>query len=435
MKTRITSVKARQVWDSRGHPTVEAQIGLEGGAVGRAIAPAGASRGHFEAVDLRDGGSRFGGLGVDKAVANVNGAIAKALIGRDGTDQSGVDACLTEMDGTAQLERLGGNACVAVSLAVLHAAANAAGLPLWRYLAGDTAPRLPLPEIQIFGGGAHAGRRIDIQDLMIMVPGAQSVRQVLEVTSDVYRAAGKLMRDAGKLAGTADEGGWWPNFDSNEEALETLTRAIEAGGHRPGEDVFISLDIAASEFYRDGRYRLALDSTELDSQSMTDLIETWARRFPILSIEDPVAQDDTKSMARVTAALAPLAQVIGDDFLVTDGARVHAAAKAGACNAALIKVNQAGTVSKAHAALKAAKEEGWATIVSARSGETEDLSIVHLAIGWDAGQFKVGSFARSERMAKWNELLRIEEEMGNDAHFAGWGAFPPALKRGKRGTP
>jgi enolase len=428
VKTRVTSVMARQIWDSRGRPTVEAEVALAGGARGRAAAQAGASRGRNEAIDLRDGGARFGGYGVTKAVANVNGAIAHALTGQDAADQVAIDNLITHLDGTPNLAKLGGNACVAVSLAVLHAAAAAEGLPLWRYLAGEKLTRIPLPEIQIFGGGAHAGRRIDIQDLMIMVPGAESVRDALEVTGDVYRAAGELMAKAGSLAGTADEGGWWPNFESNEEALEALTRAIDASGHVSGQDVFISLDIAASEFFTDGRYRLALDGLELDSGGMADLIQNWARRFPIISIEDPAAQDDAPTMVRITKALAVQSQIIGDDFLVTDAARVEQAAAAGACTAVLIKVNQAGTVSKAKRALDAAKARGWATIVSARSGETEDTSIVDLAVGWDAGQLKVGSFARSERMAKWNELLRIEEAMGADANFAGWSAFPASMK-------
>ena len=428
MKTRIISLAARQIWDSRGRPTVEAEVTLAGGARGRAAAPAGASRGRNEAIDLRDGGTRFGGHGVTKAVANVNDTIAGLLVGQDATDQAAVDALMTDLDGTPNFGKLGGNACVAVSLAVLHAAAAAEGLPLWRYLARETLPRLPLPEIQIFGGGAHAGRRIDIQDLMIMVPGADSVREALEVTGDVYRAAGTLMADAGALAGTADEGGWWPSFSSNEQALETLSRAIEASGHRPGHDVFISLDIASSEFFRDGRYRLALDGRELDCGAMVDLIQGWARRFPIISIEDPAAQDDAATMARITKALAQDAQIIGDDFLVTDAARVEQAAAAGACTAVLIKVNQAGTVSKARRALEAGKAKGWATIVSARSGETEDTSIADLSVGWDAGQLKVGSFARSERMAKWNELLRIEEQMGASAKFAGWNAFPASMQ-------
>ena len=429
MKTRIRSVAARQIWDSRGRPTVEAEVILEDGATGRGIAPAGVSRGRYEAIDLRDGGARFGGFGVSRAVLNVNEMIRRALQGCDAADQADIDRRIAELDATPNFSKLGGNACVAVSLAVAHAAASAEGLPLWRYLAKGATPRLPLPEIQIFGGGAHAGRRIDIQDLMVMVPAADSVREALEITGDIYRTAGELMNAAGKLAGTADEGGWWPNFASNEAALETLTRAIETshGGH--GKDVYISLDIAANEFFEDGSYRLARDATELDSATMVEQVASWARRFPILSIEDPVAQDDVSGMVQITQTLRSRVQIVGDDFLVTDAARIGAAADSGACNAALIKINQAGTLSKAYQALTAAKARNWATIVSARSGETEDVSIVHLSVGWDAGQLKVGSFARSERMAKWNELLRIEEAMGGDARYAGWSALPPGVSR------
>jgi enolase len=425
--SRIQSVKARQIWDSRGRPTVEADIRLEGGAFGRAAAPAGASRGIHEAIDLRDGGTKFGGFGVDKAVANVNGPIAKAFVGKH-ADQEALDALLSELDGTPNFSRLGGNATVAVSLALSHALADSADKPLWKYLANGKV-RLPVPEIQIFGGGAHAGRRTDIQDFMVMVPGAENLRRAFEITGDVYRAAGALMADENRLSGTADEGGWWPNFNSNEDGLSTLTRAIEKAGYKPGQDVFISLDIASSEFYREGAYQLGLDGARLDTDAMIELVTGWCNRYPILSVEDPVAQDHIEAMAKITAAIGGKVQIVGDDFLVTDAARVKRAADAGACNCALIKVNQAGTVSRAHAALREAKDAGWAAIVSARSGETEDVSIAHLSTGWDAGQFKVGSFARSERMAKWNELLRIEEEMGDDATFAGWGGLPASVRR------
>ena len=429
MKTTIASVKARQIWDSRGRPTVEAEVWLAGGSFGRACAPAGASRGAHEAVDLRDGGERFGGLGVGGAVAGVNTRISPALAGLDAADQELVDERLSELDGTPNFARLGANAATAVSMAVLHARAAAEGRPLWQVLCGGAPVRLPLPEIQIFGGGAHAGRRTDIQDFMVMAPRASSVREALEITSDVYRAAGALMQKTGRLAGTADEGGWWPNFSSNEEALETLVQAIELAGHRPGDTVFISLDVAANELFKDGRYNLALDEEALSTEAMVERVIDWARRFPILSIEDPVAQDDLVGMAQATRALGDTTQLIGDDILVTDAGRVEGAAKAGACNALLVKVNQAGLVTRAKAALDAARGLGWSTIVSARSGETEDVTIAHLAVGWDAGQLKVGSFARSERMAKWNELLRIEEAMGADASFAGASAFPASVGR------
>lgn len=429
---RIATVLARQLWDSRGRPTVEAEVRLEGGAIGRAIAPAGASRGAHEAVDLRDGGAAFGGMGVAKAVANVAAEIAPALTGMDARAQAAIDRTLVALDGTANKGRLGANALVAVSMAVLHAAAAAEGMPLWRYLASDRKVRVPLPEIQIFGGGAHAGRRTDIQDFMVMAPRAGSFRRALEITDDVYRAAGRLMEALGPLSGVADEGGWWPNFSSNEQALDTLTKAIEQAGHRPGEDVFISLDIAANELGDATGYRLALDDRRLDGAAMAEEVIGWTRRYPILSIEDPASQDDFATMATVMRAVGDNVQVIGDDVLVTNATRVASAAEAGACNAALIKVNQVGTVTEAHEALEAARAQGWGMIVSARSGETEDVTIAHLSTGWDAGQLKVGSFTRSERMAKWNEMLRIEEDMGGDAEFAGASAFaaPVAARLG-----
>ncbi|MBN8803937.1 MAG: phosphopyruvate hydratase, partial [Sphingopyxis terrae] len=305
----------------------------------------------------------------------------------------------------------------------------AAGVPLWRYLAGGKKVRLPVPEIQIFGGGAHAGRRTDIQDFMVMVPGAESLAQVFETIGDVYRAAGRLMEEKGRLSGTADEGGWWPNFSSNEEGLETLVQAIEKAGHRPGQDVFISLDIAANELGDASGYSLALDEGQLTSEAMAARIIEWAGRYPILSIEDPAGQDDWTAMAAVTAAIGDRVQIIRDDVLVTNAARVERAGDAAVCNAALIKVNQVGTVTEAKAALDAAVARGWGAIVSARSGESEDVTIAHLATGWDAGQLKVGSFTRSERMAKWNEMLRIEEAMGADAEFAGFSAFAGSIGR------
>ena len=427
MTSRIASVTGRQLWDSRGRPTVEAEVVLESGAVGRAIAPAGASRGAHEAIDLRDGGDAFGGFGVNRAVAGIGSEIASAIAGMDAREQASVDAALCAFDNTPNKARLGANAVVAVSMAVLHAAAADARLPLWRYLAGDAKVRIPLPEIQIFGGGAHAGRRTDVQDFMIMCPKAGSFRRALEITDDVYRAAGKLMEAKGPLSGVADEGGWWPNFASNEDALDTLTKAIEASGHRAGDEVFISLDIAANELGDADGYNLALDDGRLSGQEMAARIVEWAGRYPILSIEDPAGQDDWTTMAAVTAAIGDRVQIIGDDVLVTNAARVERAGEAAVCNAALIKVNQVGTVTEAKAALDAAVALGWGAIVSARSGESEDVTIAHLATGWNAGQLKVGSFTRSERMAKWNEMLRIEEAMGGDAVFAGFSAFAGSI--------
>ncbi|MSP50143.1 MAG: phosphopyruvate hydratase [Alphaproteobacteria bacterium] len=408
--TKIIQVRGRRIWDSRGRPTVEAEVTLEGGAVGRAIAPAGASTGSGEAVDLRDGGRRFGGYDVTRAVAHVSGEIAALLKGMDATDQASVDARMIERDGTPNKGRLGGNALIAVSMATAHAAAAAAGLPLWRYLGG--AGPLPLPEIQIFGGGAHAGRRVDLQDFMVIAIGATDFAQALDWTAEVYLAAGRLMADAGKLAGVADEGGYWPSFDSNEEAVETLVRAIEKAGFTPGVEVAIALDVAASNFGRGGRYKLARDGRELDSDGLSEMLLGWLARYPIVSIEDPLAEDDGAAIARFTQAAGPKVQVVGDDFVVTNARRIAEAAKAGACNTALIKPNQAGTLTETKAALEEARRAGYGVIVSARSGETEDVTIVHLAVGWGAPQLKVGSFTRSERMAKWNEGLRLAEAVG-----------------------
>jgi enolase len=419
MNTDIAAIHARRVWDSRGRPTVEADVTLKGGTLGRAIAPAGASRGSREAVDLRDGGARLGGMDVSAAVRNINGPIARSLVGRDAMDQTAIDQTLASLDGTPNKAVLGGNATVAVSLAVAQAAAAASRLPLWRHLAGDRPVTLPLPEIQIFGGGAHAGRRIDIQDLMVIATSAASFADALTMTAEVYRAAGDLMREAGTLTGVADEGGYWPAFDTNEDALTMLVRAIERAGYEPGNEVAISLDIAASELGRDGRYRLGLEARELDRDGMAELLLGWLDRYPIVSIEDPFGEDDREGWIAFTRAAGSRVQIIGDDYLTTDAARVEQAARDRACNAVLIKPNQAGTVTEARAALTAGKAAGFGTIVSARSGESEDVSLVHLAIGWNAGQLKVGSFARSERMAKWNEALRIEESLGNAARFAG----------------
>jgi enolase len=434
MKTTIAAIQARRVWDSRGRPTLEAEVTLQSGVRGRAIAPAGASRGTREAIDLRDGGPKLGGLDVGNAIANVAGPIARAVVGLDAVDQTKVDAALIAEDGTPNKARLGGNATVAVSLAVAHAAAAAHRVPLWQYLAAAAPVTLPLPEIQIFGGGAHAGRRIDIQDLMVMPLAAASFAEALAMTADVYRVAGELMRDEGKLFGVADEGGYWPAFDTNEEALATLTRAIERAGYTPGADVAISLDIAASEFHHEGRYALARDARTLDRDGLIDMLLGWLDRYPIASIEDPLAEDDRDGWIAFTRVAGARVQIIGDDYLTTSAARVDAAAAAGACNAVLIKPNQAGTVTETLAALRAGQRTGFGTIVSARSGETEDTSIVHLAVGWNAGQLKVGSFARGERTAKWNEALRIEEALGANARYAGRTAVVRSVQRPDPGT-
>jgi enolase len=419
VRTAIRSVRARRIWDSRGRPTVEAEVTLYCGAVGRGIAPAGASRGTNEAADLRDAGGAFGGFDVQGAIANVNTVIAEAIIGQDALDQERVDASLIELDPSPAKKRLGGNATTAASMAVLHAAANSEKLPLWRFLAQSRGVRLPLPEVQIFGGGAHAGRRIDIQDLMIMPVGADSFSRALEMVAEIYRAAGQIMEARGKRCGIADEGGWWPDFATNEQAIETLLQGIERAGFRPGEDAAISLDLAASEFYRNGLYALGLEKRQLASAEWTGILLGWLDKYPIISMEDPVAESDVQGMAEFTAKVGSTVQVIGDDFLVTSTSRIRAAATSGCCNAALLKPNQVGTVSETKQALDAAKALNWGCIVSARSGETEDTTITHLAVGWDAGQLKVGSFARSERMAKWNEGLRIEDDPTAHVGYAG----------------
>jgi enolase len=421
--TDIAFVHGRRVWDSRGRPTIEADVLLECGAVGRAIAPAGASTGSFEALELRDGGARFGGYDVTKAVEHVNGEISHAVTGLDAVDQPTLDAAMIELDGTPNKSRLGANAILAVSMAAAHAAAAAAGEPLYRYLGDASSVTMPLPQIQIFGGGAHAGRRVDIQDFMVVCPSAGSFAEALDRTAEVYRAAGVLMKEAGTLAGVADEGGWWPEFSTNEQALEMLVRAIERAGFAPGKDVSIALDIAASEFGRGGKYKLALEDKELDSEGMIRLLTVWIDRFPIASIEDPLSEDDADGFAAFTQAVGARVQIVGDDFLVTEAARIRAAAAQGAANTVLIKPNQRGTLTETYAAWQAAKAVGYAGIVSARSGETEDTTIVHLAIGWGVGQLKVGSFARGERMAKWNEALRIEEALSARARFARGGVL------------
>jgi enolase len=423
----IRSIHARRVWDSRGRPTVEAEVTLHDGAVGRAIVPAGASKGTREALELRDGSAdksaRFGGLDVKQAVGNVNGEIARVLAGSAADDQAALDERLIALDGTPTKSRLGANATLAVSMAAAHAAAHSLGVPLYEYLGGAAAALLPMPQIQIFGGGAHAGRRVDVQDFMIVCPGAASFGEALEWTAEVYRSAGELMQARGSCYGVADEGGWWPDFATNEQAIETLVQAIERAGLVPGEQIAIALDVAASEFGRLGRYTLGLESRELDSDSLIELLLRWIEKYPIVSIEDPLAEDDAQGFARFTRAAGHRLQIVGDDFLVSHAPLVRRAATIGAANTVLLKPNQRGTLTETLQAWQAAQSVGYAGIVSARSGETEDTTIVHLAIGWATGQLKVGSFARGERMAKWNEALRIEERLGARARFAGAGVF------------
>ena len=419
----IKSIFARRVWDSRGRPTVEAEVILNDGSLGRAIAPAGASKGTREALELRDGSARFGRLDVMQAIVHVNGEISTALVVTQADNQSVLDQALIDLDGTINKSRLGANATLAVSMAAAHAMAAASGMPLYRYLGNGKIGRLPMPQIQIFGGGAHAGRRVDVQDFMVVCTGATNFAQALEWTAEVYRHAGLLMAQRGSLFGVADEGGWWPDFSSNEQALEMLILAIERAGFIPGDQVAIALDIAASEFGQQGQYRLGLESRELDSDGMIEMLLRWVEKYPIVSIEDPLAEDDLVGFSRFTKAIGHRLQIVGDDFLVSNSTLIREAAKLGAANTVLLKPNQRGTLSETLEAWKVAQALGYSAIVSARSGETEDTTIVDLAIGWNVGQLKVGSFARSERMVKWNHALRIEEQLGAQARFAGSSVF------------
>jgi enolase len=415
--TTIQSVRGRQVWDSRGRPTVEVEVSLASGAGGRAIAPAGASTGKREALDLRDGGSRLGGYGVNRALAAVAGAIAPRLSGMDAADQAAVDRAMIDLDGTPQKSKLGGNAIVATSLAVAWAAAAAARMEKWRHVRGlaglpESAAIGLRPMIQIFGGGAHAGGRIDIQDFLVVSRSAGSFAAAVEQAAEVYFAARRQMGEAGRLAGVADEGGLWPDFSGNEEPLKCLVGAIEAAGLKPGDDIAIALDVAASGLVLGDGYRLGLDRADLDSAGMIDLLARWADAYPIVAIEDPLGEDDDAGFVAITARLGGRLAIVGDDYLVSDARRIEMAAGRGACNAALLKVNQCGTISELIAASAAARRAGWTTIMSGRSGESEDVSLSHLAFGLASDFIKVGSVARGERTAKWNEAIRIEESLG-----------------------
>ncbi len=397
---RIVEVLARRVWDSRGRATVEAEVHLKG-ARGRAIAPAGASTGAGEAKSLE----------AAVAVHNVNTAIRDALLGVDARDQAIVDRKLLALDGTPDKSRLGANAIVAVSLACAQASAAAARKPLWQHLAGERRVAMPVPQVQIFGGGAHARGRVDIQDYMVICTGAGSFAESLEWTAEVYRAAGARLAKKGALQGVADEGGWWPSFKSNEEGLVELVGAISDAGFEPGTDIGIALDAAATQFHQGGRYLLSLENRSLSADQLHAMWLRWLDAYPIVSIEDPFAEGDIEAMKAFTKAAGTRVQIVGDDLFVTDAARLDPAL----ANTVLLKPNQIGSVTETLACWGAAQAKGMRAIVSARSGETEDVAIVHLAVGWGVPQLKVGSFARSERMAKWNEGLRIEEALGAKA--------------------
>lgn len=424
---KIRSVHAHQVFDSRGNPTVEAIVELENGATGRGLVPSGASTGRHEALELRDGDpQRFLGRSVFRAVGHVTGEIARAVTGLDASDQAQLDARLIELDGTPNKNRLGANAILSVSMATAQAAAAARHQPLFKWLGQGQGTLLPLPEIQIFGGGKHAAGRIDVQDFMIMALTARTYAETLEVAFNVYHAAGEVMRRRGLLAGVADEGGYWPLFDSNEQVFETMLEAIEKAGYTPGRDVGLSLDIAATDLFRDGSYVLGLEQRRFTSEEFTALMISWVDKYPIVSIEDPVAEDDWDGWKRMRAAIGHRCQLIGDDHFTTNAVRITRGIEAGTANAVLIKLNQIGTVTETLRAIAQTQAAGWLPVVSARSGETEDTFIAHLAVATNAGQLKVGSFSRSERMAKWNEVLRIQRQLGSRARFIGAGIFSQA---------
>ena len=423
---KITSLSACQVFDSRGNPTLEAEVALENGMRGRGLVPSGASTGQFEALELRDGDpKRFRGKSVFKAIANVHEIIAPVLRGRDGFDQAGLDQAMIELDGTPNKSRLGANAILAVSMAAAQAAATARGEPLFVSLGQGRGTLLPLPEIQIFGGGAHANWRTDVQDFLLMATGARSYAGVMEMTHNVYHAAGDLLKQRGKYFGVADEGGYWPDFKTNEEPLQLLVEAIELAGYRPGHDAAISLDIAASDLFDEqtDTYHFALERKDFSTAEFAALLTDWCTRYPIISIEDPMADTDWVGWQMIFKALGQRVQVIGDDIFTTNPQRIRAGIEKGIANAVLIKLNQIGTVTETIAAIRLTQEAGWLPVISARSGETEDAFIAHLAVATNAGQLKVGSFSRSERMAKWNEVARIERELAGRARFLGGDIF------------
>jgi enolase len=419
---KIHSVHAWQVYDSRGNPTVEAEIVLENGVRGRGMAPSGASTGQFEAHELRDGDpARFRGMSVFKAIANIDGEIARAVTGLDVCNQAALDKTLIELDGTPAKARLGANAILAVSMAAAWAAAKVQHRPLHDYLGNSRGTLIPLPEIQIVGGGAHAHWRTDVQDFLLIATGARSFEEALEVAFNVHRAAGDLMKERGTLRGVADEGGYWPEFDANESVLDFMTESIVRAGYTPGKDAAISLDIASSDLYdaAAGRYTLRLEDRSFTSAQFADLMIEWCNRYPIVSIEDPMADTDWEGWALISSALGKRIQLIGDDLFTTNIERIRTGIERGIANAVLIKPNQIGTVSETLTAIELTQQAGWNAVVSARSGETEDAFISHLAVATNAGQLKVGSFTRGERMAKWNEVLRIERDLGSRARFAG----------------
>ncbi len=424
MTTLIAAVHGREVLDSRGNPTVEVDVRLSGGAFGRAIVPSGASTGAHEAVELRDGDkARYGGKGVLHAVAAVNGEISGLLLGRDALDQAGLDRALIELDGTPNKSRLGANALLGASLAVAHAAAAAQGLPLYRYLGGPAAPILPVPMLNILNGGKHAVNSTDFQEFMIAPLGAATFAEALRWAAETFHALGALLHERGFATTVGDEGGYAPSLETNEAAIALVLEAIERAGYRAGEQIAIALDPAASEVYSDGSYVLAREGRTLSTAELISFWADWAARYPIISLEDGLAEDDWEGWTALTDRLGGSIQVMGDDLLVTNTERLARGIRERACNAILIKLNQIGTLTETRDAVEMAQAAGWRAIVSHRSGETEDTTIADLVVALGTGQIKTGSVSRSERIAKYNRLLRIEEELGADSVYAGRGAF------------
>ncbi len=425
--TFIEAIQAREILDSRGNPTVEVEVLVSDGAIGRAAVPSGASTGVHEAVELRDGDpSRYGGKGVLQAVENVNQILADELQGADALDQVAIDEHMIELDGTPNKSRLGANAILGVSLAVAKAAAEAVGLPLYRYLGGVGARTLPVPMMNILNGGKHAVNSTDFQEFMVMPVGAPSFAEALRWGSEIYHSLKKVLQEQGHSTNVGDEGGFAPSLGGNVKAVEVILQAIEKAGYRPGEDVFLALDPATSELYdaESGLYKLPIEGRELSSAELVDLWADWIARFPIVSLEDGMAEDDWEGWKLLHAKLGDKVQLVGDDLLVTNVLRIRRAIQQKACNALLCKVNQIGTLTESIAAMEMSQRAGWGVVVSHRSGETEDTTIADIAVAFNTGQIKTGAPARSERVAKYNQLLRIEEELGESAVYAGRNAFP-----------
>jgi len=422
--SKITNIVAREVIDSRGNPTVEADVTLETGATGRAAVPSGASTGVHEAVELRDGdAARYMGKGVLNAVANVNGEVRDALIGKDSTDQQDIDDTMIALDGTDNKGRLGANATLAVSLAAAHAAAGDAGIPLYRYLGGDSAATLPVPMMNIINGGEHAENSIDLQEFMIIPAGAPTFREALRYGAEVFHNLKSVLSKRGLNTAVGDEGGFAPNLSSNEEAIAVILEAIEKAGYRPGEDIYLGIDAASSEFLKDGIYDLKGEGRQLDATGMKDLLADWVSRYPIVSIEDGMGEEDWEGWAAHTASIGSSCQLVGDDLFVTNTSILERGIREKIANAILIKVNQIGTLTETLAAISMAQNADYGVVVSHRSGETEDTTIADLAVATGAGQIKTGSLSRSDRIAKYNQLLRIEEQLGDRAVYPGKSAI------------